>query len=164
MAHQCAKGRLVQAAAHRHADQCPSREHRHRSLRQGQRRQAGGEDQVRAHQRRPAAALVDGTAGSRPDQGRDRHAQHRDDRRPTPLPAGVACYLLAATTADKPGRMHRALIGDGLVPLASALGEHRDAALALPVPRGHRHVVSGCSHLDLLCHAEVQAQLQRWRR
>jgi hypothetical protein len=23
-------------------------------------------------------------------------------------------------------------------------------------------VVAGCGHLDLLCHAEVQTQLQRW--
>ena len=95
-------------------------------------------------------------------QGRDRHAQQHDDRRPTPLPAGVATYLLAATTADAPGRLHRALIGDGLVPLASALGEHRDPALALQVPADQRHVVAGCGHLDLLCHEEVQAQLLRW--
>jgi pimeloyl-ACP methyl ester carboxylesterase len=95
-------------------------------------------------------------------QGRDRHAQQHDDRQPTPLPAGVATYLLAATTADQPGPLHHALIGDGLVPLASALGEHRDPALALPVPAEHKHVVTGCGHLDLLCHAEVQAQLQRW--
>jgi len=95
-------------------------------------------------------------------QDRDRHAQQHDDRRPTPLPAGVATYLLAATTADKPGLLHRALIGDGLVPLASALGEHRDPALALQVPAGHRHVVAGCGHLDLLCHDEVRSQLLRW--
>ncbi len=95
-------------------------------------------------------------------QGRDRHAQRHDDRQPTPPPTGVAIYLLAATTADAPGRLHHALIGDGLVPLASALGEHRNPALALPVPAEHRHVVPGCGHLDLLCHDEVQVQLQRW--
>ena len=95
-------------------------------------------------------------------QGRDRHAQRHDDRRPTPLPAGVASYLLAATTTDAPGPLHQALIGDGLVPLASALGEHTDPALALQVPADHRHVVAGCSHLDLLCHADVQARLQHW--
>jgi pimeloyl-ACP methyl ester carboxylesterase len=95
-------------------------------------------------------------------QGRDRHAQHHDDRQPTPLPTGVATYLLAATTAEAPGRLHQALVGDGLVPLASALGEHRDVALALQVQATHRHVVTGCGHLDLLCHSEVQAQLQRW--
>jgi hypothetical protein len=30
------------------------------------------------------------------------------------------------------------------------------------VPADHRHVVRGCGHLDLLCHDEVQPQLQRW--
>ncbi len=94
--------------------------------------------------------------------GRDRHAQHRDDRRPTPLPPGVQTYLLAASLAERPGRVHGALIGDGLVPVSSALGEHRDAALALRVPASRRHVVDGCGHLDLLCHAEVARHLQRW--
>ena len=63
--------------------------------------------------------------------GRDRHAQRQ--RRPPAhaAAAGVATYVVAATLAERPGRVHRAVIGDGLVPLASALGEHRDAALAL---------------------------------
>jgi pimeloyl-ACP methyl ester carboxylesterase len=95
-------------------------------------------------------------------QGRDRHAQRHDDRRPMPLPAGVATYVLAATLADAPGRLHQTLIGDGLVPLASALGQHRKPALALQVPDDRRHVVADCGHLDLLCHEEVQAQLRHW--
>ncbi|MBK6865577.1 MAG: alpha/beta hydrolase [Ideonella sp.] len=95
-------------------------------------------------------------------QGRNRHSQHHDDRRPTPLPQGVQAYLLAASLAERPGRVHRAVIGDGLVPLASALGEHRQPELALAVPASHRHVVSGCGHLDLLCRDEVSAQLHAW--
>ena len=63
--------------------------------------------------------------------GRDRHAQHSDDRQPTPLPPDADTFVLAATLAERPGRVHSAVIGDGLVPLASALGEHRDDALAL---------------------------------
>ena len=97
-------------------------------------------------------------------QGRDRHSQQHDDRLPTPLPAGVRSCLLAATTTEAPRRLHRALIGDGLVPLASALGRHHDPALALQVPAAQQHVVSGCGHLDLLCHDEVQSQLLRWLR
>jgi len=94
--------------------------------------------------------------------GRDRHAQHRDDRQPTPLPRHADSFLLAATLAERPGRVHRAVIGDGLVPLASALGEHRDAALALHVPAARRHIVTECGHLDLLCHPQVQARLLDW--
>ena len=94
--------------------------------------------------------------------GRDRHAQHHDDRQPTPLPRHADTFLLAATLAERPGRMHSAVIGDGLVPLASALGEHREAALALRVPAEHRHIVTECGHLDLLCHPQVQARLLDW--
>ncbi|MGL6110855.1 MAG: lipase family alpha/beta hydrolase [Rubrivivax sp.] len=97
-------------------------------------------------------------------QGSDRHAQHRDARLPTPLPEGVQAYLLAATTAERAGGLHGKLIGDGLVPVTSALGEHSDPAqaLALAVPRSHRHIVTQCSHLDLLCHEQVYTQLRTW--
>ncbi len=101
---------------------------------------------------------VQDAAGS----GRDRHAQHRDDRPPTPLPPGVQTWLLAATLSASPGRVHSTMIGDGLVPVPSALGEHRDAALALDVPPSHRHIVADCGHLDLLCHADVSQHLQQW--
>ena len=94
--------------------------------------------------------------------GRDRHTQKHDDRRPMPLPRGVDSYLLAATLAEKPGLVHSTVIGDGLVPLASALGEHRDPALALQVPKARRRIVTACGHLDLLCHEQVRAQLHDW--
>jgi pimeloyl-ACP methyl ester carboxylesterase len=93
---------------------------------------------------------------------RDRHSQHRDDRLPTPLPEGVDCFALAATRAEAPGQLHSAVIGDGLVPVASALGEHADPALALRLPRAHRQVVASCGHIDLLCNAAVQASLRVW--
>ena len=35
-------------------------------------------------------------------QGRDRFAREPDARRPVPLPKGVACYAIAATTAPPP--------------------------------------------------------------
>jgi pimeloyl-ACP methyl ester carboxylesterase len=95
--------------------------------------------------------------------GRDRHAQRRDERRPTPLPEGVDVYAVAATQAGhtKAG-LHNAVIGDGLVPLASALGEHPRPALALAVPKEHRLVVTSCSHWDLLSRPDVYAQLRTW--
>jgi pimeloyl-ACP methyl ester carboxylesterase len=95
-------------------------------------------------------------------QHRDRHAQHHDDRKPMPLPEGVRAYVLAATTAERTGGLHSELIGDGLVPVASALGEHRDPALALAVPKSHRRIVTECGHLDLLCRDAVYAQLRAW--
>ena len=67
-------------------------------------------------------------------QGRDRFAREPDPRRPAPLPKGVACYAIAATTAAAPGAMQDLLLGDGLVPVMSALGRHRDSAQALKSP------------------------------
>jgi len=95
-------------------------------------------------------------------QGRDRHAQRHDDRRPTPLPEGAQAYLLAATTAERTSGLRGSLIGDGLVPLASALGEHRDPALALVVPKTRRRVLTSTGHLDLLSSQDVYAQLRTW--
>ncbi|BDI03713.1 lipase family alpha/beta hydrolase [Sphaerotilus microaerophilus] len=95
-------------------------------------------------------------------QGRDRHAQKRDDRVPTPLPAGVAVYVAAAITTESDSGLRANLLGDGLVPLASALGRHSDPAKVLPVPAANQHVVAGANHWDLLDHPEVAAVLRAW--
>ncbi len=59
-------------------------------------------------------------------RGRDRFAREGDPRRPVPLPAGVACYAIAATAAASPGGLKDRLVGDGLVPVASALGRQQE--------------------------------------
>jgi hypothetical protein len=95
-------------------------------------------------------------------QGRDRHAQRHDDRQPTPLPSGVRSYVVAATRAAKVGGLHSRVIGDGLVPLASALGEHCDPRHALGVPAQRTRIVTSADHWDLLDREEVTTQLRAW--
>jgi hypothetical protein len=95
-------------------------------------------------------------------QGRANAPQRRDDRHPTPLPPGVRVGAVAATLTRDPTSRRARLLGDGLVPLASALGEHADPRLALALPPSQRLVVPGASHWDLLDRAEVTAQLMRW--
>jgi pimeloyl-ACP methyl ester carboxylesterase len=94
--------------------------------------------------------------------GRPRHEQKHDDRMPTPLPKGVDVYCVAATTAEHPRGLRHALVGDGLVTVASAWGEHRDGRLALHVPAAHRALVTKAGHLDLLSRDEVAQALRRW--
>jgi pimeloyl-ACP methyl ester carboxylesterase len=94
--------------------------------------------------------------------GRDRHSQRHDDRRPTPLPAGVDCFIVAATKATKVGGLHSRVVGDGLVPLASALGEHREAQHTLKVPKHHTRIVTAADHWDLLNREDVFSQLRAW--
>lgn len=94
--------------------------------------------------------------------GRDRHSQRHDDRRPTPLPAEVDCFIVAATKATKVGGLHSRVVGDGLVPLASALGEHREPQHTLKVPKHHTRIVTAADHWDLLSREDVYAQLRAW--
>jgi hypothetical protein len=122
--------------------------------------------------KRRSAGITDLRYGNVRDaegQEHDRHRQAHDDRRPMPLPRGVEVYFVAATTAASAAlqgslrhRLRQRLLGDGLVPLASALGEHADPALALTVPADHRLVVTQANHWDLLDHPAVDAALRRW--
>lgn len=99
----------------------------------------------------------------------DAHDAHDAAPPQVPLPRGLRCYLLAGTTrghdsaaAIAAHRAGRRLPGDGLVPVASALGEHPDRARALRVPAARKAVLAGHDHFDLLGSAEVFARLRRW--
>jgi hypothetical protein len=94
--------------------------------------------------------------------GDDRFGTAHDTRVPTPLPAGVPAWVVAATTARRPGGLHDRVVGDGLVPVPSALGDHPDPAFALGVPPERRLVVASANHWDLLSRPEVYACLRRW--
>jgi hypothetical protein len=94
---------------------------------------------------------------------RDRYAPMRKDpRTPLPLPAQVECYTAAALRADNDRAPSARLLGDGLVPLASALGEHEDGRFALDFPHGNRWVGAGLSHFDLVSSPRLLAQMERW--
>jgi pimeloyl-ACP methyl ester carboxylesterase len=90
-------------------------------------------------------------------EGRDRFAMSGDLRTPLPLPAGVACYAIAGTTA--PGAAE-ALPGDGLVPIASALGRHDRPELRLDFLDHSISFATG--HLDLLNRPQVYATMRTW--
>ena len=94
--------------------------------------------------------------------GRDRFARGADRRQPVPLPEGVRCYAIAASLGRADGDLKHRLLGDGLVPLDSALGRHADAARTLAFAPERQWIARETGHLDLLHRAEVTAQLQRW--
>jgi len=82
-----------------------------------------------------------------------------------PLPRGVRCHAVAATTSratDKQGMMQKKLWGDGLVPLDSALGVHADPARTLKFPAARQLIVHSTNHLDLLSSPDVAARLETW--
>jgi len=79
-----------------------------------------------------------------------------------PLPAGVACYAVAATTSRKPAGAPARWLGDGLVPVASALGQHRSPARRLAFT--DTALFTGLGHLALQTDSAVLQQLQQWLR
>ncbi|MEH8184954.1 alpha/beta hydrolase [Aeromonas allosaccharophila] len=86
----------------------------------------------------------------------------RDPREPLPLPCGVNCYAIAATTAAKRSLLADRLIGDGLVPLRSALGQHSEARHQLAFLPAHTLIIYRTSHMALLGSPQVGQQLLRW--
>lgn len=94
--------------------------------------------------------------------GRDRFRSGPDRRTPAPLPEGVACHVVAGTLASQRSPMAERLVGDGLVPLRSALGIHDDARLDLGLGKQGRAVFYRMGHLALLGDERVARQLQQW--
>ncbi|MDQ3369975.1 MAG: GPI inositol-deacylase, partial [Myxococcota bacterium] len=91
--------------------------------------------------------------------GRDRFAHGADERSACALPDGARCYVIAGTLS--PAAASR-LRSDGLVPVASALGDHARDALGLAVPAEHRWIAYGTGHLDLIAAQAVYAQIRTW--
>ena len=72
-----------------------------------------------------------------------------------PLPTTVKCFAIAATMGQQNGDLHDRLLGDGLVPLASALGEHADPALSLNFSADHKVTLYANNHIQLLSAARA---------
>ena len=88
-----------------------------------------------------------------------------DGRTPLPLPKQVSAYAIAVTTQEqREDGDDNGLRGDGLVPIASALGEHADRAFDLRIPGSRRWVGHGINHLELLGSDQVYARIERWLR
>ena len=93
---------------------------------------------------------------------RSRSAERADSRCSVPLPRRVGCYTVAAMIGNAPRRHRDQLIGDGLVPVASALGDHPDPRRRLSFPRSHQWTAPGTTHLGLLCSGQVYEQIREW--
>jgi pimeloyl-ACP methyl ester carboxylesterase len=95
-------------------------------------------------------------------KGRDRFASAGDVRGPLPLPAGVQGYVIAATKRQANGNPSLDLLGDGLVPVNSALGHHQNPEMSLGLGDSHEWIGHGMNHLDLLSHPAVYDHIKGW--
>ncbi len=79
------------------------------------------------------------------------------DSPPDDLPTDVRCFAVAAVLARAPEHASAHLLGDGLVPIESALGRR-----TFGTPVDDELVVPGTGHLQLLRSAVVRRQLSAW--
>jgi pimeloyl-ACP methyl ester carboxylesterase len=77
-----------------------------------------------------------------------------------PLPNDVDCYAIAAKLSAGQSGLSERLIGDGLVPVDSALGRHEERGLAFPAD--HCWTANGMGHIELLHRPEVRERLLGW--
>ncbi|MDK2124746.1 esterase/lipase family protein [Parachitinimonas caeni] len=94
--------------------------------------------------------------------GQDRYQRIPDQRRHLPLPEGVACHTIAATTAPRRNDLMARLLGDGLVLLPSALGQHTDPSRSLSFAEEAQWIACRMNHMALLNHPRVLRKLLRW--
>ncbi len=95
-------------------------------------------------------------------QDTDRFRRQPDQRRHVPLPDGVACHAVAATLASRRSALADRLVGDGLVPLRSALGQHELDARRLQFDS--EWIACRTGHVGLLRSNEVGRRLVDWLR
>jgi len=86
----------------------------------------------------------------------------QDFRHPASLPSGIKTYFVASALIETyyDSKM-TSFLGDGLVSVASALGED-DEEHALFVPDGHKAVFYGVSHVNLIHSRRVREQVVEW--
>ena len=78
------------------------------------------------------------------------------------LPDGTRCFAVAASLGAPARNLKSRLLGDGLVPVASALGQHHEHDRRLAFAPDRQAVVHDTNHLGLLSSAEVYGLLRRW--
>ncbi|MEX2499362.1 MAG: alpha/beta hydrolase [Wenzhouxiangellaceae bacterium] len=92
----------------------------------------------------------------------DRFAHAHDTRVPTRLPEHIECFAVAATLDAAPDSARSRRIGDGLVPVPSALGQHDNRELHLDVKPNNQFVATETGHMQLLRCPRVARKVHAW--
>jgi hypothetical protein len=71
-------------------------------------------------------------------------------------------YALAACLGSTPSEKRSRLLGDGLVPVDSALGRHPDPQRHLALAPENQALLCDVGHLDLPTHPETLSTVLRW--
>jgi pimeloyl-ACP methyl ester carboxylesterase len=79
-----------------------------------------------------------------------------------PLPKTVTCYAIAASIQAKAARVPLEQLGDGLVPVKSALGQHKNTTLDLQFKPKNISIFYQVNHFELLENLDVYKTLKQY--
>jgi pimeloyl-ACP methyl ester carboxylesterase len=88
----------------------------------------------------------------------DRFEFSGDQRLPLPLPNMVQCFAVATSAKESTNYP----LGDGLVRIKSALGQHQDPSFDLCIPDTHKWVGTNINHMQLLSDPKIYQVLKIW--
>lgn len=92
----------------------------------------------------------------------NRFARNEDTRAPLGLPHDVPCLAVAGTLGNCRGDATDRAFGDGLVPVASALGEHAQPGRRLDFAEADRVLYCCTGHFALLTRRDLGQRVAAW--
>ncbi len=92
----------------------------------------------------------------------DRFEMRADARQIIPLPEQVACFSVAATIGKATDSVSSRLLGDNLVGVKSAMGQHENSAYCLNFKAENTWIVYESNHWDLLSDLKVYGRVKGW--
>ncbi|MFT7497479.1 MAG: pimeloyl-ACP methyl ester carboxylesterase [Porticoccaceae bacterium] len=95
-------------------------------------------------------------------QDNDRFKLQADQRKFIPLPKGITCFSIAACSSKALSTISAKFIGDKLVSINSALGQHKDPTKSLNFKKKNTWIAYENTHTDLLYNPEIYVKIKEW--
>ena len=95
-------------------------------------------------------------------QGNDRFEIQGDKRQNVSLPKLVECYSIAAVTGKAIKSGTSQMLGDNMVGVKSALGQHNNPAKDLNFKKENIWIAYENNHLDLLNNPKIYNRIKKW--
>jgi len=95
-------------------------------------------------------------------QDKDRFELQKDPRQHIQLPKFIECYSIAAVIGKATEPISHRIVGDNLVDVKSALGQHKNPSKDLAFKKKNTWVAFESNHLDLLNNPKVYAKIKAW--
>ena len=92
----------------------------------------------------------------------DRFERKTDQRRHIPLPKEIKFYSIAAVIGKKTNTISTKILGDTLVDVKSALGQHKNPNKSLFFKKENSWIVYENNHLDLLSNPKIMEKIKDW--